>query len=604
MTLRRMMWRVFPLLVTLLATQTVAQSRRHALIVGSNTGWAMDQPLRFAVEDARRLAQVLTSLGDFDPAEVTVLEDPTSEKLLAALAASEAAAQSAPGLFVFYYSGHADARWLHLGGAQLELEVLYRRLKAHPASVKVGLFDACQAGSLLAIKGARATSPFTVKLDDSVDVQGTAVLASSGADELSQETRALRGSFFTHHLLSGLRGAADVNADGKVSVLEVYEYAANRTTLDTAGTTAGAQRPVFRFDLKGRGEVVLTQRTQSNLTLDFQTDMGRCFVTDDAERLLLGEVPGGAPTRLSLPPGAYLVKCPTAETYRVAALMGSPGQAIAVKGLVFREYPMSSGVLKGSASGVGQSDKQVGFVALREGRPEAAIEAFNVALSKDLRDQEAFRGKAQALLALAVLADSRSAFSEAERLRTAAVRTDPRLADDPQFRSMLPSSQPVVVKKQDLAQSNLEAAFPRQHQRFGVGVSVVGPHGFLVISGDWVAREWLQVGLHLAPLLLGAGVSARVVPRSGNWSPYGAIGVNATLAGLGALNGPEAVVRFGMTEVAKRASWDRVAYLEGGVQFASRHWHGEVGVAVGATAPRDQTVGVSVFPVLTIRYFP
>ena len=35
------------------------------------------------------------------------------------------------------------------------------------------------------------------------------LLTSSGADELSQESRALAGSVFTHHLVSGLRGAAD-----------------------------------------------------------------------------------------------------------------------------------------------------------------------------------------------------------------------------------------------------------------------------------------------------------------------------------------------------------------------------------------------------------
>ena len=43
------------------------------------------------------------------------------------------------------------------------------------------------------------------------------LLSSSGADELSQESRALAGSVFTHHLVSGLRGAADENGDERIA---------------------------------------------------------------------------------------------------------------------------------------------------------------------------------------------------------------------------------------------------------------------------------------------------------------------------------------------------------------------------------------------------
>ncbi|MBL9037441.1 MAG: caspase family protein, partial [Archangium sp.] len=265
--------------VTMLSAMTaLAQQRRQAIVIGANTGWAMDRPLRHAHDDAKRVAAVLLESGDFAAPDVIVLEDPTTEQVLNVVAQSEA---MHPEMLVFFYSGHADAQHLHLQGAPLRLDALYARLKQHPSRVKIGVFDACQAGSLLAVKGARPTSTFNVKLDDAVQVEGTAILASSGADELSQEARALGGSVFTHHFVSGLRGAADDDGNGRVTVDEAYSYAAARTTLETAGSEAGAQRPVFRYELKGRGEVVLTQVRGPGSVVTFPRESTRCFVTDE-----------------------------------------------------------------------------------------------------------------------------------------------------------------------------------------------------------------------------------------------------------------------------------------------------------------------------------
>jgi len=599
-----------PLPLTLLvlalfaALPASAQERRQALLVGANTGWAMDQPLRYAQEDAHRVAEALEALGGFAKDDVTVLEDPTTEQLLAALDQAEAKARAAGGgLFVFYYSGHADAKRLHLKGKPLDLDALYQRLKAHPAKVKVGLFDACQAGSLLAAKGGRPVPTFSVKVEDDLEVQGTALLASSGADELSQEARALRGSFFTHHLVSGLLGAADVDHDGKVSLAEAYGYAASRTTLDTAGTTAGAQRPVFRYELKGRGDVVLT-RLGHGSTLDFAADEGRCYVTDDAERHLVAEVPGGEATRLAVPPGAYLVKCPRDDGFRVAALTAGPGEAVRVKGLAFRDYPLSAGVLKGGSAGAPHDDeKRQGYKALRDGQATAAMDHFNAALAKDMRDQDAYRGKAQAYLALAQDAQARGEADDAERLRGAAVRTDPSLADDPQYRSFLPGTPVVPQVKKDFTQQNLEGAYPKRYQGLGLGLALSNPHGVLVLGVDAVVAEWLQVGLHLSPLMLGFGVSVRVVPREGTWSPYAALGGNLTLAGLGVIDGPDVTISTNGNVIARRDAYDRVAYAEGGVLFSTRHWQGEAGLALGVGVPRNAQPFFGVWPSLAVRFF-
>ena len=70
----------------------------------------------------------------------------------------------------------------------------------------------------------------------------TVLIASSSADEESQESDDIGASFFTHYLASGLLGDADSSGDGKVTLAEAYTYAYARTVGETAETRAGAQR--------------------------------------------------------------------------------------------------------------------------------------------------------------------------------------------------------------------------------------------------------------------------------------------------------------------------------------------------------------------------
>src|SRR5207244_873924 len=145
---------------------------------------------------------------------------------------------------------------LHLRGLPVTWDELLGALRDLPARVRVGLFDACRSGSILGTKGGVPVPSFEVRAEE--PVQGLALLTSSGADELSQETRTLQGSVFTHHVVSGLYGAADANSDGKVTLNEVYQYAYERTQADTAATSV-PQRPAFRVELKGQGDLVLTR---------------------------------------------------------------------------------------------------------------------------------------------------------------------------------------------------------------------------------------------------------------------------------------------------------------------------------------------------------
>jgi hypothetical protein len=430
------------LLVVVLAMMPAhAGVKRYALLVGANAGWSQDQPLRYAQEDARRLAAVLTEMGDFPAEEVVLLEEPTTERIREELARAREHLRTGDeqSLFLFYYSGHADERHLHLRGSPLSFAELQEHLQGMPAKVKIGIIDACQSGALLSVKGGRPTQAFKVVVQDELELHGTAFLTSSGADEISQESRALAGSFFSHHLVSGLRGAADEDGDGLVGLREVYDYAYGRTLLDTAGTPAGVQRPRFQYELRGQGEMHLTRLQRSGALLLFPRE-SHCFVTDVGERRLLAEVATSlkAGAQLALPAGEYVLKCDPRGRYRAAAFRLQEGERLEVEGLAFRDVPPTHGVLKGGGGRISSLDmfRREGFQKLIEGRPEEALVSFERVLQRDRRDQEAYRGKAEALLALARKAGQRGQQPEMRRLMEDAIRTDPRVQQSPAFASL------------------------------------------------------------------------------------------------------------------------------------------------------------------------
>jgi uncharacterized caspase-like protein len=76
-------------------------------------------------------------------------------------------------------------------------------------------------------------------------------------DESSQESDRLRGSFFSHHLVNALRGAADRNGDGRITLAEAYEYT-HAQTLRASVQTVSLQHPTYAYDVKGSGDPLLT----------------------------------------------------------------------------------------------------------------------------------------------------------------------------------------------------------------------------------------------------------------------------------------------------------------------------------------------------------
>ena len=292
------------LLVFLLVgvSEVRAEDPRVAVIVGANAAAAGRRPLRYAHQDAQRFAAVLEQAGRFAAADVHVLLDPEPEQLLQQL---DAAARQG-GLLVFYYSGHADAQALYPNGKRLELSQVRQRLEAGGSAVRVGIIDACRGGGWTQSKGLEAAPAF--ELPSEPTSEGSVLVSASSGLENAHEAEALQGSFFTHHLVAGLAGAADRSGEGEVTVGEAFEYARALTVRDSALISEGPQHPSFHINLRGRQDLVLTRIAESACALVLEQREGPLQVFSLPSGVRVLELTEGKRTvALSLPAGRYLV---------------------------------------------------------------------------------------------------------------------------------------------------------------------------------------------------------------------------------------------------------------------------------------------------------
>jgi hypothetical protein len=286
--------------------------RRFALLASSNNGGPGRAHLRFANSDAESAARVLATLGGVQPRDVLVIREASRTTLQDAFEqvrkqiAAERRPQVRRELFV-YYSGHSDEDGLLLGGERVGYKELRQWIDQTAAEVRIAVLDSCASGALIRLKGGVRRQAFLS--DSSTQARGHAFLTASSADEAAQESDRIGAAFFTHYLLSGMRGAADSNRDGRVTLNEAYQFAYNETLQRTETSRAGAQHPGYDIQLAGTGDLVITDLHSSNARLVLGRELyGRIYVRDTSGHLLveLRKEPS-YPVELGLEPGTYHV---------------------------------------------------------------------------------------------------------------------------------------------------------------------------------------------------------------------------------------------------------------------------------------------------------
>jgi hypothetical protein len=219
--------------------------------------------------------------------------------------AAEARPDAGRAEVVVYYSGHADEQGLLLGRETLSYRELKDAMHGIAADVGIGILDACASGVITRLKGGRLQPGFLT--DESMQMKGYAFLTSSSGDEAAQESERIKGSYFTHALVTGLRGAADASGDGRVTLNEAYQYAFGETLSQTTATQGGAQHPSYDIRMAGTGDVVITDVRETSCTIVLGPEFDGRFYVRNAKRVLVAELykPAGRTVELGLEPGAY-----------------------------------------------------------------------------------------------------------------------------------------------------------------------------------------------------------------------------------------------------------------------------------------------------------
>lgn len=614
MPLIRFLLIVFAVVVA--AVRPAAAEQRYALVIGSNPGWSQDRPLRYAENDAERVRDVLVSLGGFSPDRVELLRDPSSAEVRASLRRLANVAHDSAGedtLVFVYYSGHADDTNLHLKGEPLSQRELQDTLRSLPATIKLAVIDACKSGAVTR-KGGAPVDEFVVDVV-SPKLSGMVLLTSSGADELSQESRALAGSVFTHHLVSGLRGAADEDGDHQVTVAEAYHYAYGRTRADTA-ISGAPQRPAFRYELSGQGELVLTKLAAphfAQMTVPKGSDQ-KYVVLDQREWRLIAEAHAqpDRDTVVALAPGTYRVKRVLSDHLEVGSMTLAAGDRANVGKLNYESAPLARGVLKGDPNDLSPEERNEwsrgqAFGLLADGQASAALAIFDRLLNAQPNDLEAWRGRARALVRMAEAYERVGDESKEVRALGDAIKADPSLSDDPLFaiwyRRLGEMQGRAVQIDRNAKQYQIDLENnPRLNKHWSVGFDVFSGSGMFSVNAGFVIKRILFPRIGFNVETPGFDIGLAVAPLQFRWSPVLAVAGHMSLAKLGITQ--DGMSTNAVTDNTNGQSysdneiWGQQFRVEGGVQYVSRAgFTTELGLSMMVFKGNDEKTHQQVWPV-------
>ncbi|MBD3420397.1 MAG: hypothetical protein GF398_09800 [Chitinivibrionales bacterium] len=291
-----------------------ASIERIALVVGANRGLVNERPLQYAESDARRVHTIFEELGNVKPGHNYLLASPSIkdfERRLYEIAGRVKEIRENGGKveLLFYYSGHGGADVLHIGGRKIAVDHVLELLEESKADLKIIVVDACYSGSFLKRKGGTVAPAINVAVNEELQAEGTIILTSSSEDQISHESLELKGSVFTHYFTSGIRGAADIDRDGKVGLAEGFNFARLRTSRELLQKTGKFQEPNFRYDFEGSGQVILTWLNQGSCKLKIVGGKAvpHYIVSQTTQNVYAEFIPFGDTLTLALPKDNYFV---------------------------------------------------------------------------------------------------------------------------------------------------------------------------------------------------------------------------------------------------------------------------------------------------------
>jgi hypothetical protein len=353
--------------------------RHFALIVGYN-GAPVDsaegavQELRYADDDALAFYRLENEVGadaivltipDSDtrrryPQVADSVRPPTKAELAAAIDTLNARMQQAaragdtPAL-LFFYSGHG-ARTHGDGGGDVGLTLadgILSRAEFHEAvlgrfraAVVHLVIDACYAEALVRPRDLEAQTIAVepaelaglLSRNVSALYPNVGLVVAGPSDAPAHEWDLYQAGVFSHEVISGLRGAADVNGDGRVEYSELAAFlaAANGEVVDPRARVRGVIQPPAA---QARAALIeLSPNPRPAWLVGIPASAGRLYVEDErGNRIVDGHAEVGFAMSLAVPAGEPLF---VRDDSREAELLLRPGERMPFDRLALGARPV------------------------------------------------------------------------------------------------------------------------------------------------------------------------------------------------------------------------------------------------------------------------
>jgi hypothetical protein len=244
-----------------------------AAVIGVNN-YRNVRKLRYAVDDAKAFYDHLVHYSHIPAKNVTLLlnEEASLTKVRSTLGTHLKSKAGKDDMVIIFFAGHgatekdvmspdgdglekyllpygADPKDLYATALPMgEISRIFNRIRSERL---VFIADSCYSGAsggrTISLTGIRANISDAF-LDRIAGGKGRIILTASGANEVSSEDEKLQHGIFTYFLLEGLRGKADTDKDGVITVDEVYGYVSRHVPQ----ATGQEQHPVKKGTVEGR----------------------------------------------------------------------------------------------------------------------------------------------------------------------------------------------------------------------------------------------------------------------------------------------------------------------------------------------------------------
>jgi uncharacterized caspase-like protein len=172
-------------------------------------------------------------------------------------------------LLIFYFSGHGvrdefgtlylavkNTNRTRLRATAIRSDYIREAMDQSRSKRQVLILDCCNSGAFE--QGTKAATGVSIGTASTFDAgYGRIILTASDSTQFAWEGDKVIGktdnSLFTHYLVEGLKGEADLDSDGYITVDELYDYAYEQVKRATPKQTPS------KFSSKQQGEIVLRQ---------------------------------------------------------------------------------------------------------------------------------------------------------------------------------------------------------------------------------------------------------------------------------------------------------------------------------------------------------